>query len=133
MSISQQCPTAWVLENTLMKLRVLPSQLFLRLMNYPPFLVLMDSSLLCSTDPQMLISSLVPAQRPFCRVLCGGRGRGKLILQPEPGALWEFYFYWGPEQVPFRNKKGNFTQRSLGGNTCIIDLPRFMFLRRSQT
>lgn len=82
-------------------------------MDYRPFLRLTGSSLLCAAIPQIVVSWWPRHKGPFAGLHAGARGRGKLILQPEPGAVWESS-HWGPGRVPFRNKTGNFTQRSRG-------------------
>lgn len=120
-SISQRFLHDWGHQGILMKLRLLPSCLFLRLMNYQPFLGLTGSSLLCAAVPQIVISLLPLHKGPFAGLHAGASGRGKPILQAEPGVVWES-FHWGPGQVPFWNNTGSFTQSSLGKTSASIHL-----------
>lgn len=67
---------------------VLSSRLFLRLMNYRPFLGL--TALSPSAAVPRIVISLWPLHKgPFAGLHAGAGGRGKLIWQPEPGAVWE--------------------------------------------
>lgn len=84
---SQRCLHAWGPGGILMT--VLSSRLFLRLVHYRRFHGLAGSSLLCATAPQIVISLWPLHKGPFARLRAGARGRGKLIQQPEPGAVWE--------------------------------------------
>lgn len=70
-----------------MKLGVLPSHLFLRLMNYLLFLGLTGSSVLCAAVPQIVISLWALHKGPFAGLHAGAGERGKLISQP----VWESF------------------------------------------
>ena len=64
-AISQRRFRAWGLRGILMNLRVFPPCLFLRLINYRPFLRLVGSSLLCAALPQIVISPWPSHKGPF--------------------------------------------------------------------